>query len=429
MASTKVFGDVRKGVGEDGRELVFDILGLDLSIVNALRRAILTDVETAVMCSEPFDPVSNSISVTKNSSSLHNEQLARIMSLVPIHFDENEVSEFGRDEGKYKFELDVTAGASGTTVVTTKAIAVYVSGPTERVKAPADLRDRLFPACRITGHHITITSLRPGQEVRIEAHARLGSGSQHARWCPTSTCHFINKIDESLVATELGKLVAGRTDPAEREAIKRRFMALDAARCYSKSATTGTANAFEFHVVSECGMRPEFLVFQAFVKLRDRAVDLAEQFRAIGTLEAPRVTVKKDASAPGLYVVSVARESHTLGNLVQSLLYNKEVRTGRRLEFIGYTVSHPLTHSVAFKVKFRTSSVQDPEEEEPSEDDVTLFFATGLEWIARVLASLAALWYEEAGMKPFSIRAADQFVRTHAPTDPAAQLKHAMEPA
>ena len=55
-----------------------------------------------------------------------------------------------------------------------------------------------------------------------------------------------------------------------------------------------------------------------------------------------------------MYDVIIYNESHTVGNLLQALLFNKYCRpTSNVLTYIGYNVQHPLIDNVVLKLKFK----------------------------------------------------------------------------
>ena len=79
-------------LSDRGNYASFEIHGIDLSVVNGLRRAILADVRTACfsMGHGNSSSLENTIEMNVNTTVLHNEFLAERISLIPIHFNENE---------------------------------------------------------------------------------------------------------------------------------------------------------------------------------------------------------------------------------------------------------------------------------------------------------------------------------------------------
>ena len=189
------------GVGEGPSTSKFDVIGVDLCVVNALRRAVMADVTTVAIAFDPADPKSErdaGIQFFKNTGVLHNEFLGHRISMVPLGFDERKIA--GYDPALYKFVLKKKNQGDAVIDVTTGDFVVQdVTGA-----ALPDLTRTVFPPNAITGDHILLARLKPsanndgdGEEISLEARARRGTGREHARWSPVSACYFRNKIDEA----------------------------------------------------------------------------------------------------------------------------------------------------------------------------------------------------------------------------------------
>ena len=89
------------------------------------------------------------------------------------------------------------------------------------------------------------------------------------------------------------------------------------------------------------------------------------------------------------YHITVRDEDHTLGNLIQGMLYRRWVRDGmsKEVAYIGYYQPHPLENNIAFKIKCM----------EPG-DDVRLRFAEGVAWAAEQLDVLIQEWITFSGL-------------------------------
>src|SRR6056300_436212 len=83
----------------------FDIQNIDLSIVNGIRRTILTDIPNIGFMGEEVGDIEPSITIHKNNGPLHNEFMKHRIGLIPIFFTEEEVETF--NEGDYEFSCDI----------------------------------------------------------------------------------------------------------------------------------------------------------------------------------------------------------------------------------------------------------------------------------------------------------------------------------
>ncbi len=140
------------------------------AFANALRRGILADV--------PVMAIEDVIFV-ENTSVMFDEILAHRLGLIPLKTDLD--AYVPREECDCKSDLGCskcTASFILEAEATDKTITVY-SG---------DLK----PATDVvaTSDKIPIVKLAPGQKVRLEAYARLGRGSEHAKWQAASVAAY-----------------------------------------------------------------------------------------------------------------------------------------------------------------------------------------------------------------------------------------------
>lgn len=87
-------------------EIVFDLIGVDAAIANALRRILLAEVPTMAI---------EHVYIWNNSSIIQDEVLAHRLGLVPLNVDPREFQAFpdneeaeATDENTIVFKLDVT---------------------------------------------------------------------------------------------------------------------------------------------------------------------------------------------------------------------------------------------------------------------------------------------------------------------------------
>lgn len=335
----------------------FRVHGVPLCIVNAARRAILSEVRTAAFAYNICipDAPGTGIWVVSNTSTLHNEMLAHRLSFVPIHLTENEQERFSSDPSRYKFSLRVkNRGAAGAAPldVTSRDIQVADAFGTA---LPRATRDALFPPDRTTGDHILLVCLRPssvgdgrGEEVAIDAVASCAGGGTNCRWSPVSLCTFRNVMDQGLADETYAALSLAGQGPVQS---RRQFDTLDAHRCFVRDEH-GDPFAFDFSIESECGLRPEYVFYKSLRILAGLVASLAGALVDPGTPEMP-ITLEAMPNSEDFYVLTIAGHGHTLGNLVQGLLYEAHVRDegSTRLLFVGYHVAHPLAQSVCMKLK------------------------------------------------------------------------------
>ena len=137
--------------------------GIPLQYANALRRICLNGVPVFAI---------DTVDIIENSSVLADEALAHRLALIPIKTDASRFvepskceckSETGCSNCRVMLVLD-----SGDTDTSRTVFSNELNSEDEDVKPISD--------------KIPIVVLAPGQKVKVEAYARLGRGTEHAKW-------------------------------------------------------------------------------------------------------------------------------------------------------------------------------------------------------------------------------------------------------
>jgi DNA-directed RNA polymerase subunit D len=155
--------------------------GVDVAFANALRRTMIMNVPCMVI---------DDIFFFDNSSVVADENLAHRIGFVPLKTDLDRYilpvdcdcgSELGCEKCRVVLTLDVEAETETRTVYS----GDFVSED---------------PAVVPVTPGIPLTKIAPGQAVRLEAYARLGTGKEHSKWQPVSMAVYQNvaeiEVDE-----------------------------------------------------------------------------------------------------------------------------------------------------------------------------------------------------------------------------------------
>ena len=381
MPAGRFFSDL--AVSGHGATLRFEIANVHLCIVNSVRRAVTAEVQTAAFSFEPSGDhaATNGVTIVRNSSSLNNEFLGHRISLVPLGFSDNQLRMF--NPAAFKCVLRVKNVGAEIINVTTADFELFDEIGAKRPKAE---RDAVFPASPVSGDHVLLLRLKPGEEIHAECVASVGTGKQHARWSPVSRCFFFNKTDPAAVAASLA---ASKLSAAQHAT-------LDAHRCFYKNEF-GEPSVFLFHVDVETRQAPAFVVFSAFQAMHAKL----EAIRDALLLPAPSLDAHADddddakvevVSYPNMddfYHLVIRGEDHTIGNLLQGMLYQRWIRDGASAEvaYVGYHQPHPLEDLIVLKIKCVVPG-----------DDVRARVADGATWVMQQLSGLCEEWVEFSGL-------------------------------
>jgi len=162
-------------INENEQKISVKIKGVPVQYANALRRICLNGA--------PIYAVEN-VDVLENTSVLADEGVAHRIGLIPLKTD-LESSKDGNQSDKIMLTLD--SGVSDET----------------RTILSGDLKSQ-DPNVIPTSNDIPIVALAPGQALKIEAHARLGIGTEHAKWnsANIATLTDTEKDDEKILTVE-----------------------------------------------------------------------------------------------------------------------------------------------------------------------------------------------------------------------------------
>ena len=172
-------------INKENQKISVKIKGVPLQYSNALRRVCLNGVPVFAI---------DTVDIIENSSVLPDEGVAHRLGLIPIKTDLSRFnepskcdcqSESGCSNCKVMLVLD-----SGDSDVTRTVLSNELSSEDDSIKPISD--------------KIPIVQLAPGQRIKVECYARLGRGTEHAKWnsANISTLTETDKEDERVLTVE-----------------------------------------------------------------------------------------------------------------------------------------------------------------------------------------------------------------------------------
>lgn len=164
---------------KDQLKMRFIIEGIDVTLLNAIRRATINRVPTMAI---------DTVIILENSSVMYDEILAHRLGLIPLTTNLDEI----QPDTNVVFKLEVKATSDNQTVYSSQLIS-------------SD------PSVKPAWSTIPIVLLKKGQRIQLEAMARLGTGSEHAKWQPVAVSAYKNmpyiEVDKELWQTYNSKTV------------------------------------------------------------------------------------------------------------------------------------------------------------------------------------------------------------------------------
>ena len=135
----------------DDKKISVMLKGISLDYANALRRICLNGIPIFAI---------DTVDILENSSVLADEGIAHRLAMIPL---KTELS--GIDESNHRVALVLDSWDAENAKIVTSA---ELESKDEVVKP--------------TSKQIPIVHLAPGQRIKLEAYARLGRGTEHAKW-------------------------------------------------------------------------------------------------------------------------------------------------------------------------------------------------------------------------------------------------------
>ena len=172
-------------VSQDKQRISVKLKDIPLQYANALRRICLNGVPVFAI---------DTVDIIENSSAFADEALAHRLALIPIKTDLSRFvepskcdckSETGCSNCRVMLILD-----SGDTDVTRTILSNELTSEDKDISPISD--------------KIPIIQLAPGQRIKLEAYARLGRGTEHAKWNSSniSILTETNKENEHVLTVE-----------------------------------------------------------------------------------------------------------------------------------------------------------------------------------------------------------------------------------
>jgi len=163
-------------------EMTFSLTGTDISVANALRRVMISEVPTIAI---------DLVEIQVNSTVLNDEFIAHRLGLLPLNSVSVSEMEYSRDcqcatgcsKCTLKYILDVTCKTDQGMSVTSNDLK------------PID--HNVYPVINEQdGAQNLIVKLRKGQSLKLIAIAKKGVGMEHAKWNPT--CCAVYRIEPQI---------------------------------------------------------------------------------------------------------------------------------------------------------------------------------------------------------------------------------------
>ena len=321
--------EIKSDIRDD--ELKFTLSGVDVSIANAIRRIILSDIPIVVFRVSPNDK--NKCTILGNTCGLNNEIVKHRLSCIPIHI--KDVSEFPLKN--YILEVNVQNNTDTAMYVTTKDFIIK-DKITDKPLSQDEIRE-IFPANDLTADYIDFVKLKPkpaeeiqGKLINLTCDFDIGTAKEDGAYNVVSTCSYGNTIDIAVQEAELQKLKQKWKDSGKKESEiefeAANWKLLEGKRIFKK-------NSFDF-VIQTIGIHTNAELLAISCKIM---IEKLENF--INIIENDELEIKvSENTMKNSYDIILNNEDYTLGKVIEyymlEIYYSKKIIT-----FCGFKMLHP----------------------------------------------------------------------------------------
>jgi DNA-directed RNA polymerase subunit L len=273
-----------------------ELKGFTVSFVNAIRRILIGSIPTVVV---------RDVKIIENTTQLPHEMLKHRMEMLPINVSPTDATTI--KDGK--ITLRMIAGDDNR-VVTTNDFTLYDSHPDILMKD------------RDLGTPLLFLKMRKGESVYVEA--RLALEHTHVSQVCTATTRW--HIDPKLAEEARKAYVEEGNDV--------RIFDNSLVQRYYSRGEDGRPNWIDLSIESVGVLKSKDILKMAIAILRKQVDEYMKE---------ALLNIQKEADE-GTYSVSLERGGHTIGYLVQEVMYYDA-----NVNFVSYDIPHPLKKTMILR--------------------------------------------------------------------------------
>jgi DNA-directed RNA polymerase subunit L len=321
--------EIHSNIKDD--ELKFTLSGVNVSIANALRRIILSEIPIVVFRVSPNEK--NKCNIIANTCGLNNEIVKHRLSCIPIHIKDTESFPLKN----YVLDLNVQNNTDTTIYVTTKDFVIrdIVSGKT----LPQEQVREIFPANDITGDFIDFVRLKgkpsddlQAKTIHLTCEFDIGTAKEDSAYNVVSTCSYGNTIDTAAQEATLQQLKQKWKDEGKKESEiefeATNWKLLEGKRIFLKDSFDFVLQTIGIHTNGE-------LLLTACEIMMNKLQNLDS------IIEKDEIEIRNsDNTMRNSFDIILENEDYTIGKTIEYFLYAKFYEK-RLMTFCGFEMAHP----------------------------------------------------------------------------------------
>ena len=325
--------------------LKFTMSGINVSLMNAIRRTVLSDIPTVVFKTSPYEE--NKATITVNTTRLNNEILKQRLSCIPIH-----ITDLNMPLEDYILEINEENKTDTIRYITTEHFKI------KNIKTGTYLNEEtirtIFPSNNLTGYFIDFARLRPniseslpGEQLQLTCEFSIETVKNDSSFNVASICAYGNTLNESIMEEELGKKMQQWRDEKLDEATvtlkKKDWYLLDGPRHF-------LPDSFDLTIQTVGVFTNEQLLIKSCDILIKQFADL------ITIIETHELKVNpSENTMQNCFDIILKNEDYTIGKVIEYLLHTMYYQGEETLSFCGFNKMHPHDTDSIIRLAYKKS--------------------------------------------------------------------------
>lgn len=332
-----------KNIDENTNTLKFTLEGINVSIANAIRRIILSDIPCIVFKTLPYND--SKITININTTLFNNEIIKQRLSCIPIHIDD---LEFPIDD--YILEIDEINNTNNIKYITTNDFKL------KNIKQNTYISNsnliNIFPKNNLSGRYIDFIRLNPaigdkikGDQLKLSCKLSYGTASEDGAFNVVSTCSYGFTKDLRLINDKWNKIQdeyieTGKTKE-ELEIIKKDWLLLDAQRIYLE-------DSFDF-IIETIGIYKNYKIMELACNI------IIKQLNNLVSIinETPTLITETESVNENSYDIRLENYDYTIGKILEFIIYKTYLTDKEILNYCGFIKSHPHNNYSIIRIIFK----------------------------------------------------------------------------
>jgi DNA-directed RNA polymerase alpha subunit len=337
MSETKIQLPEISQINENKNILSFRIAKCNVSIINAIRRTLISDIPVVAFKTEPHNDINDELSsviIYENTTSFTNEILKQRLACIPVHIKDYDKTPLNN----LVVYLDIENDTDTLKFITTEDFKIMDT--TTNRELSEDIKKKIFPPSKMTKEYILFSRLKPtisknipGQKLKFQAKLFVSTAKESGQFNVCCTAAYKNTEDNikqtEAWSVEEEKLEKLMLSPVEIDNKKKNWYIHDSKRYYKE-------DSFDFKVETIGIYTNEQLIKKSCEVLNISLIQFQKKMEEDLFEIIPDVISVKNS-----FDIKLTGYSYTIGKVIEYLLHEMYFKKQKILSYVGFIKKHP----------------------------------------------------------------------------------------